>query len=92
MNDLMSKIKDWLQPDKSLHIMLSIILVFAFFGITKSLALSVLTTAGIGLLKEFVFDGLLKKGVKNTQDIWADLIGTVIGLASLVYLLVTRSI
>lgn len=72
--------------------MLSIILVFAFFGITKSLALSVLTTAGIGLLKEFVFDGLLKKGVKNTQDIWADLIGTVIGLASLVYLLVTRSI
>lgn len=88
----MSKIKDWLQPDKSLHIMLSIILVFAFFGITKSLALSVLTTAGIGLLKEFVFDGLLKKGVKNIQDIWADLIGTVIGLASLVYLLVMRSI
>lgn len=88
----MSKIKDWLQPDKSLHIMLSIILVFAFFGITKSLVLSVLITVVIGLLKEFVFDGLLKKGVKNIQDIWADLIGTVIGLASLVYLLVMRSI
>lgn len=88
----MSRIKDWLQPDKSLHIILSIILVFAFFGITKSLVLSVLITVVIGLLKEFVFDGLLKTGVKNTQDIWADLIGTSIGLFSVLYLLVTRSI
>jgi hypothetical protein len=88
----MSKIKDWLKPDKSLHIILSAILVVFFFGFTKSLVLSVLITVGIGLIKEFVFDGLLKMGVKNTQDIWADLIGTVIGLASLLYLLATRSI
>lgn len=88
----MSKIKDWLKPDKSLHIILSAILVVFFFGFTKSLVLSVLITVGIGLVKEYVFDGLLKMGVKNTQDIWADLIGTTIGLMSVYYLLITRSI
>lgn len=88
----MPKIKDWLKPDRSLHIIVSAILVVLFFGFTKSLLVSVLVTVGIGLLKEFVFDGLLKIGVKNNQDIWADLIGTSIGLISVSYLLVTRSI
>lgn len=92
MNNLISKITEWLKPDKSLHIILSTIVFVVMFGITKSIVLSVLVTVGIGFVKEFVFDGLLKLGAKNWQDIVADLIGTAIGLLCILYLLVTRSI
>ncbi len=87
MKKILAKISDWLKPDKSLHIMLSTALVVLFFGITKSLVIATLVTVGIGLIKEYVFDGLLKMGAKNVQDIYADLIGTLIGVVYVGYLL-----
>lgn len=88
MKKLLSKICDWLKPDKSLHIILSTALVVLFFGITKSLVISSLVTVAIGLIKEYVFDGLLKMGAKNVDDIYADLIGTLIGISYVGYLLI----
>lgn len=80
MKDLLRKIVNFLEPDKSLHIMLSMIILIGFFTFTNSLFIATIVTVLVGLFKEFIWDRAMKMGTYNVKDIYANLIGIIIGL------------
>lgn len=80
MKKIIEKIENFLQPDKSLHIMLSMLILIVLFTFTNSLFIATIATVLVGLLKEFVLDRALKLGVYNIKDIYANIIGTIIGI------------
>lgn len=80
MKDLLRKIVNFLEPDKSLHIMLSMIILIGLFTFTNSLFIATIVTILVGLFKEFIWDRAMKMGTYNVKDIYANLVGIVIGI------------
>lgn len=60
--------------------MLSMLILIVLFAFTNSLFIATIATVLIGLLKEFVLDRALKFGVYNVKDIYANIIGTIVGI------------
>lgn len=80
MKDIIRKITNFLEPDKSLHIILSLIILVGLFALTNSLFIATLLTILVGLFKEFIWDRAMKMGTYNVKDMYADLIGIVLGI------------
>ena len=69
------------QPDKLSHCKWCFGISFvAFLALGPICAIAI--TMGIGIVKEVVYDYLLKKGTPERGDIYADMIGTVGGIVS----------
>lgn len=92
MKNFVKQIIDWLKPDKSIHIMVSTLLTILFFGLFKDIFVSAMLTFFIGFLKEVIWDRWMKKGAGTVSDLFADIIGIIIGVAYLAYILITLSI
>ena len=80
MKDIIRKITNFLEPDKSLHIMLSMLILVGLFTFTNSLFIATIVTILVGLFKEFIWDRAMKMGTYNVKDIYANLVGIVIGI------------
>lgn len=92
MKDLLRKIVNFLEPDKSLHIMLSMIILIGLFTFTNSLFIATIVTVLVGLFKEFIWDRTMKMGTYNVKDIYANLIGMVIGIVVCVLMIIHGNI
>lgn len=81
--DLIKKFEENLMKVGKLAIMvlMNLLTVF-FFSVTKSLFWGVIISLGIVVLKELVYDMLIKKKEYSTVDTAAGVIGVFIGLVS----------
>lgn len=75
----MKNILDKIRKDDLLHIVCSIIIISSL-KIFFPLWLSAIITFGVGILKELIWDKLLKKGTPDWRDIISDTIGIFIGI------------
>lgn len=75
---MIKKILEYTGQDGLLHIICSSLLV-GLLTLFTTLTVAVITTAAVGLAKEFIWDKHLKKGTFETKDLICDLIGIFIG-------------
>lgn len=68
-----------IRKDDLLHIICSIIIT-SIFNLFFVWWIAVIITFVIGILKELIWDRLLKKGTPEWRDILSDIIGILIGL------------
>lgn len=74
----MRKIIEYFGIDGLLHIICSIIII-SILKLFLPLYIAVIITAAIGLGKELVWDKWLGKGTFDKKDLFADVIGILIG-------------
>ena len=72
---------NYMTSDKMLHFTVSLLVTVMIFLLTSHLCLSVLITLLIGVLKELIWDGLMKKGTTDSRDMLANIVGIVVGVA-----------
>lgn len=86
--DLIKKFEEnFMKVGKILYMVICNLLTVFFFSATKSMFWGVMITFGLLLLKELVYDYLIRKGEMSTVDITAGSIGVFIGWLSTVLVL-----
>lgn len=86
--DLIKKFEEnFMKVSKLLYMVICNLLTVFFFSVTKSMFWGVMITFGLLLLKELVYDYLIRKGEMSTVDITAGSIGVFIGWLSTVLVL-----
>lgn len=86
--DLIKKFEEnFMKVSKLLYMVICNLLTVFFFSVTKSMFWGVMITFGLLLLKELVYDYLIRKGEMSTVDITAGTIGVFIGWLSTVLVL-----
>ena len=86
--DLIKKFEqDFMKFDKLVIMVLSNLFTVFFFSLTGSIFWGVMITFGLVLLKELVYDKLIRKGEISTVDISPGSIGVFIGWISTVLVL-----
>lgn len=79
--------QDFMKFDKLMIMLITNLLTVFFFSMTGSMFWGVMITFGLVLLKELVYDKLIRKGEISTVDITAGSIGVFIGWISTVLVL-----
>ena len=65
--------------DKYIHV-IACALIVGILGHILNIILAVLITFFVAISKELIYDKLLKKGTADIKDIFADIIGILIGI------------
>ena len=65
--------------DKYIHV-IACALIVGILGHILNIILAVLITFLVAISKELIYDKLLKKGTADIKDIFADIIGILIGI------------
>lgn len=65
--------------DKYIHV-IACALIVGILGHILNIILAVLITSLVAISKELIYDKLLKKGTADIKDIFADIIGILIGI------------
>lgn len=76
---MIGKILNWFGADGLAHVLVSLVLC-AILGAFLPLWTAVLVTFAVGLIKELVWDKLLKKGTAEWRDIVSDTAGILLGV------------
>lgn len=79
--------QDFMKFDKLMIMLISNLLTVFFFALTNSIFWGVMITFGLVLLKELIYDKLIRKGEISTVDITAGSIGVFIGWISTILVL-----
>lgn len=72
---------NYMTSDKMLHFTVSLLVTVMIFLLISHLCLAVLITFAIGVLKELIWDGLMKRGTTDSRDMLANIVGIVVGVA-----------
>ena len=75
---MMGRLLKYFGQDGLAHILVSLVLC-AVLGVFLPLWAAVLVTLAVGVLKELIWDKLLKKGTPEWKDILADVLGIILG-------------